>query len=61
MKTVLVENMFECPFEYEEIYQISDVTAGSDTMCTILRDDCRQKNCPLKKEQQITIRWSVKE
>ena len=59
MQTVLVKYMFACPFAYEETYQISELTVGSDTMCTILKENCQQRYCPLKKEQQITVRWSV--
>ena len=42
---------FECPFHYEEIYQISEFTAGSDSKCAFLDEDCcglGQKKCPLK-------------
>ena len=60
MQTVLVENMFECPFKYEEQYMISEMTAGSSTMCTILEEGRQQKYYPLKKEQQITIKWGVR-
>lgn len=59
MKEVRVENMFECPFAYEEEYQLSDVTMGSNTMCTILGGDCFQVNCPLKAEKEIRVTWAV--
>lgn len=46
-----VEFNFGCPFHYEEIYQISEFTVGSDSKCTLLGEDCcglEQKECPLK-------------
>lgn len=46
-----VEFNFGCPFHYEEDCPLSDVTAGSNSMCAFLDEDCcglGQKKCPLK-------------
>jgi len=57
MRTIEVEDMFECPFKYDEHYQLSEWTSGCDTMCTILKDECYKENCPLIKENSIKIEW----
>lgn len=59
MKTIKIECMFECPFQYDEHYQMSEYTWGTDTKCTILGDDCWQDKCPLKKEGEIRVVWGV--
>ena len=59
MKIIKVNDMYECPFKYSEYYQLSEITAGCDTKCTIIEDECWQKNCPLKKEGEIKVIWSV--
>ena len=61
MQTIKINDMYECPFQHEESYQYSELTWGSDTKCTILKDDCFQKNCPLKKQGIIKVIWNVKE
>jgi len=60
MKVMVVNDMFECPFKYTEVYQISEFTAGSDNKCTLTHTDCWQKDCPLKKEGKIKVVWNVK-
>lgn len=47
---------YECPFHYSETCMISDVTAGSNSMCAFLDDDCcglGQKKCPLKNDSVL--------
>ena len=60
MKVIKVNDMYECPFKYSEYYQLSELTAGSNTMCSLSKNECWQKNCPLKKEDTIKVIWSVK-
>lgn len=61
MKIIVVNDMYECPFKYSESYQLSDVSSGMDTKCTILEDECWQGSCPLKKEGEVKVIWNVKE
>lgn len=60
MRTINVNDMYECPFKYIDYYELSDYTSGCDTKCTILEDECWQANCPLKEENEIKVIWSVK-
>jgi len=57
MKTIKVEEMFECPFKYEEEFRYSELTTGYDNKCTILKDDCRRDGCPLINENSIKVEW----
>jgi len=57
LKTIEVEYMFECPFKYEEAYQYSEFTSGTDAMCAILAADCCKADCPLIKEGSIKVKW----
>lgn len=61
MRTIKVDDMYECPFQYNEVYQISKFSAGSDVMCSLLKAECWQKNCPLKKEDAIKVIQNVEE
>ncbi len=58
MKELFVKEMFECPFQYDEIYQLSELTSGVDTKCTLTDDnECTLKDCPLKHAQEIKVTW----
>jgi len=57
---LLVEDMFECPFKYDEYYKLSEYTSGTDTRCTLNNKYCYQAACPLKKEKTIIVKWAVK-
>ena len=58
MKEIFVKEMFECPFQYDTTYPISDMTSGVDTMCTQSESgDCVLKDCPLKNEEEIKVTW----
>jgi len=60
-KVKMVEFNFECPFHYTEVYQMSEYTAGSDSMCAFLNADCyglSKKKCPLK-DNSILVQGKV--
>ncbi len=58
MKEIFVKEMFECPFQYDEIFTYSEWTSGVDVKCTQSKDgDCTLKGCPLKDEQEIKVTW----
>lgn len=61
MKIIKVKEMFECPFQYTEVYQLSELTSGADTMCSITKEDCYLKSCSLKKEKGFKVMWDRKE
>ena len=56
---IKVENMFECPFAGYGLAGCE--TCGPDTVCGINKaKDCDYKNCELRKQGEITVKWSVK-
>ncbi|KKM90505.1 hypothetical protein LCGC14_1238000 [marine sediment metagenome] len=59
MRTIEVNNMYECPFMHEAQHQLSEDTTGVDTMCTLNQDACQQRNCPLKKDDEVRVIWKV--
>ena len=59
MRTIKVEEMFECPFQGSETYQLSERTSGVDKVCLLQdRGDCQLKGCPLKKAHTIKVIWA---
>lgn len=59
-KVVVVNDMFECPFSHEFTYQLSELTSGTDTHCSLTKDhSCILERCPLKKAGEIIVRWEV--
>ena len=56
---IKVDYMFECPFAGYE--SAGCETCGPNTVCGVDKTmDCNRENCPLKKNGEITIKWSVK-
>jgi len=56
---IKVDFMFECPFAGYELSGFESM--GPDTVCGVDKTmDCDGENCPLKKNGEITVKWSVK-
>ena len=54
-----VDFNYGCPFHYEEDCPLSDVTAGSNSMCAFLLDVCcglGERECPLKNNSVLVQR-----
>lgn len=60
MQRIIVEDMYECPFKFEEMVVYSEYSSGTDTKCTLLKNDCYKKKCPLQKEGSIKVHWKGK-
>ena len=58
-KTISVENMFECPFQYTNIIELSDYTSDTEQLCTLRHGkDCVLKECPLEDAGKIQVIWN---
>lgn len=63
MIIVDVEFNYECPFHFEQNYQYSEYTSGTESKCTRLGDDAdccglAEKRCPLK-ENGILVQKKI--
>lgn len=58
MRCIVVHEMFECPFQGSETYQLSELTSGADDVCLLMdRDYCSLDKCPLRKARMIKVVW----
>ena len=56
---IRVDYMFECPFTGYELEGCD--TCGPNTVCGVDKTkECSSVDCPLKKNGEITVKWSVK-
>ena len=47
--------MFECPFLSENEYQLSELTGGVSSICSLSKGDCEKDSCLLQKNGSVTI------
>ena len=58
MKIIEVEDMYECPFQIPETFQIGDMTWDTRYTCKILDgNDCEWDKCPMRIHKQYRIKW----